>query len=92
MTRTVHVAVRGRVQGVGYRAWTADTARSLGLAGHVRNRRDGSVEALLHGRAEVIEAMLTRMRDGPPAARVDDLRVEERAGQAPEGFAVLPTA
>jgi acylphosphatase len=92
MTRTVHVTVRGRVQGVGYRAWTADTARSLGLAGHVRNRRDGAVEALLHGPAEVVGAMLARMRDGPPAARVDDLRTEEGAGERPEGFAVLPTA
>ena len=92
MTRIVHVVVRGRVQGVGYRAWTADAARALRLAGHVRNRRDGAVEVLLAGPTEVVETMLARMRAGPPAARVDDLAVEESSDNVPTGFAVLATA
>lgn len=91
MTRIVQVIVHGRVQGVGYRAWTAATAEAYGLAGHVRNRRDGAVEAVLAGPAAIVEAMLAGMREGPPAARVDDLAVEERTEAAPAGFAVMPT-
>ena len=91
MNRIVHVTVRGRVQGVGYRAWTADTALAFGLAGHVRNRRDGSVEALLAGPAAAVEAMLARMRNGPAPARVDDVAVTDVEGDPPERFEVLGT-
>jgi acylphosphatase len=83
--------VRGRVQGVGYRAWTADAARSLGLAGYVRNRRDGSVEALLSGPAETVEAMLAGMRRGPPLARVDELTTRDDHAEAPAAFEVRAT-
>lgn len=91
MTRTVQVVVTGRVQGVGYRAWTAEAAAALGLNGHVRNRRDGAVEALLSGPPEAVEAMLGRMRQGPALARVADLAIAEREEAAPTGFRVLAT-
>ena len=66
-----HVIIRGRVQGVGYRAWTEYTALERGLQGWVRNCRDGNVEALFSGPAEAVAAMIEACRDGPPGARVD---------------------
>ena len=67
----VRVVVYGRVQGVWYRGWTVQQANDLGLAGWVRNRRDGTVEAFFAGEEDTIEEMLRRCGDGPPAARVD---------------------
>jgi acylphosphatase len=91
------VLIRGRVQGVGYRAWVEHQARRLGLQGWVRNRRDGSVEAVFAGTEEVVTNMIASCRRGPPSARVDDV-VEEVAGadalglrRAGEAFSVLPT-
>lgn len=75
---TRHLAIRGRVQGVGYRA------SLLGLRGWVRNRRDGSVEALLQGRPAAVQALIDWARRGPPAARVDEVVVGEPADAAPE--------
>jgi acylphosphatase len=95
MMEPVHVIrlrVRGRVQGVAFRAWTADMAHELGLSGWVRNRRDGSVEALLAGRRDVVEAMIARCREGPPAARVIGVEIEEEGGEAPRGFDIRATA
>ncbi|MCC7272994.1 MAG: acylphosphatase, partial [Alphaproteobacteria bacterium] len=60
--------IAGRVQGVWYRAWTVETAQALGLRGWVRNRADGSVEALLIGPAAAVDAMAARCRQGPPKA------------------------
>ncbi|KAL6631298.1 hypothetical protein ACP70R_028148 [Stipagrostis hirtigluma subsp. patula] len=69
--KAVHVVVKGRVQGVGFRDWTASTAESLGLAGWVRNRRDGTVEALLSGDPAKVDEMVTRrLPVGPPASAV----------------------
>src|SRR3981081_1471182 len=91
------VTVTGRVQGVGYRAWVEHRARAHALEGWVRNRRDGSVEALLAGPAEVGADMHASCRGGAETARVDDVREEpgnpealnlRRAG---ERFSVLPT-
>jgi len=62
--------VRGRVQGVGYRDSMVDAAMASGVVGWVRNRRDGTVEALVQGDAESVERVLTWCRRGPPAARV----------------------
>jgi acylphosphatase len=87
----VHIRVEGRVQGVGYRAWTAATARGLGLSGWVRNRRDGAVEALIAGPAADVESMVGRCRRGPPDARVDRLEVIGEGVSAADGFDVLPT-
>ena len=93
----VHVTVRGRVQGVGYRAWVEDQATLNGLEGWVRNRRDGSVEAVFAGPAQDVAEMVAACRKGPPAARVDALS-ETPAGpdqlklrRAGEEFAVLST-
>jgi acylphosphatase len=73
------VVIHGRVQGVGYRAWMEITALERGIEGWVRNRRDGSVEALLGGLEEEIAAMITECRCGPPGARVDDIDQRDAA-------------
>jgi acylphosphatase len=69
--KTVHVSITGRVQGVWFRAWTMETAKSLSLSGWVRNRGDGSVEALFSGPEKSVVEMLIQCRKGPPLARVD---------------------
>jgi acylphosphatase len=69
--RRVRVIVRGRVQGVAFRAYTADEARRAGVAGWVRNRPDGSVEAAFEGERGAVEALLACVRRGPRSARVD---------------------
>jgi acylphosphatase len=91
-TRTVRVRIEGGVQGVGYRYWTERVAAELGLTGWVRNRRDGSVEALFAGPADGVGQMLERCKDGPRSARVTAVEVVEEGGDAPIGFDVLPTA
>lgn len=83
--------VHGRVQGVWFRGWAVDQARALGLAGWVRNRRDGSVEILAEGKAAAVTALIERCRHGPPAARVDRVDVEETDEAASAGFAQRPT-
>jgi acylphosphatase len=75
------VAMRGRVQGVGFRAWTEVTALELGVEGWVRNCRDGSVEALLAGPEEVVLTMIELCRQGPRGARVEAVDQRE-AGSA----------
>jgi acylphosphatase len=93
----LQVAIRGRVQGVGYRAWVEHQARTSGLEGWVRNRRDGSVEALFAGPAEVVAHMIALCRRGPPAAQVDTVINEPATPDhlnlrhAGESFSVLPT-
>ncbi|CAI9097972.1 OLC1v1034499C1 [Oldenlandia corymbosa var. corymbosa] len=69
-TKTERVVIKGRVQGVFYRDWTVQNATELGLKGWVRNRRDGSVEALFSGPAEKVQEMEQRCRSGPPSAIV----------------------
>ena len=71
------VVIRGRVQGVGYRAWIEYTALEVGLEGWVRNRRDGTVEALFVGPADEVAAMLEACRQGPPGARVEAIDEQE---------------
>lgn len=75
------IVVRGRVQGVGYRMWARDTAEGLGLRGLVRNRRDGSVQAIVAGPADRIAAFEAACRAGPPMAAVET--VERRAAETP---------
>ncbi len=89
--RTMSVLITGRVQGVAYRAWASRAAKSLGLSGWVRNRRDGAVEALFSGSAGAVDEMLRRCREGPPAARVTDVTILQEGGIAPLSFEVLPT-
>jgi acylphosphatase len=90
--RTVCVRIQGRVQGVGYRDWAERAAGELGLSGWVRNRRDGSVEAVFSGVAVAVAGMLERCRRGPSAAKVTSVDVHEDAQAPPVGFHVLPTA
>jgi acylphosphatase len=70
-----HLIIRGRVQGVGYRDALRDEAERLNVSGWVRNRRDGSVEALVQGASEAVDAIVAWARRGPSIARVTDLRV-----------------
>jgi acylphosphatase len=72
-----HVVIRGRVQGVGYRAWTEVTALERGLEGWVRNRRDGSVEAMFSGPEDDVARMIAQCRRGPPGAWVDAIDQRE---------------
>jgi acylphosphatase len=92
MSVTRRLRIHGRVQGVFYRGWSVATARALGLRGWVRNRRDGSVELLVQGEAEQVEAMIAHCRTGPPAARVERVEVAEDGEEAPPGFEQRPTA
>jgi acylphosphatase len=90
--RTVHIRVEGRVQGVGYRAFVEMRAAELGVSGWVRNRRDGSVEAVLQGSPDAVEAILDACRAGPPASRVARLDIVGEGVGAFDGFEVWPTA
>lgn len=92
-----HVIIRGRVQGVGYRAWTEYSAEGRGLDGWVRNRRDGSVEALFAGEPRIVREMIDLCRQGPPGSRVDAIEEREASSEELElrggyRFAVLATA
>jgi acylphosphatase len=92
-----HVIIRGHVQGVGYRAWTEDQALLNGLEGWVRNRRDGTVEAVFAGPPDTVRTMIAACREGPRGARVDAVDVREPDGDAMaalrpgERFSVLLT-
>ena len=91
---TRQIRVRGRVQGVGYRDSLRVEARKQGVSGWVRNRLDGSVEAILQGAPQAVEAVLAWARRGPPAARVDDIESkppEPQFEQIYEGFERRPT-
>jgi acylphosphatase len=84
-----YLLIRGRVQGVYYRAFTRDIAGHLGLSGWVRNLENGSVEALLEGSKEHIEQAIAHCRMGPPGARVEDIGVtwEDYKGDV-QGFQI----
>jgi acylphosphatase len=69
-----HLSITGRVQGVFFRAWAREQADALGVTGWIRNRPDGHVEAHVEGEEAAVEEMIQRLRRGPPAARVEDLR------------------
>lgn len=86
--KTVRARIRGRVQGVGFRAWTAETARGLGLSGWVRNRADGSVEALFAGSADAVEAMIAAAKQGPRHAVVEAVETADAQAPAEDGFQI----
>ena len=92
------VTIRGRVQGVGYRAWVEHQARAGRLEGWVRNRRDGSVEAVFAGPAKAVAEMVALCRHGPPSAKVTAVLKEStdsdqlKLRHPGEDFSVLPTA
>jgi acylphosphatase len=91
MTRTLQVRITGVVQGVGYRAWTEQAARQRGLSGWVRNRRDGSVEAMFSGPEPAVRAMIELCRHGPPAALVHDVAETIETAPLEPGFRQVPT-
>ena len=91
MTYSARIRIYGKVQGVWFRGWMVREADRLGLRGWVRNRLDGSVEALLVGDPVAVRKMVGRCHGGPPAARVD--RIEEQPGTdpVPSRFEQMPT-
>ncbi len=91
MVITRHLIISGRVQGVGYRYYLTHKAQQFHLTGWVRNRLDGSVEAMLQGTPENIESLLLRAHRGPPQASVTGIAVSEGSGNYTQ-FATLPTA
>jgi acylphosphatase len=91
-----HVMFRGRVQGIGFRAFVEEAATRHGLQGWVRNRRVGTVEAVLSGEAAAVDAVVEACRKGPPQSRVEsveqrDATADELKLRGSETFAVLPT-
>lgn len=78
-----HLDISGRVQGVWYRNWTVDTAHTLGLAGWVRNRTNGNVEAWVEGTQDAVTRFIAFAHEGPPAASVAQILVQE---VEPQGF------
>lgn len=92
MAGAVLIRIKGFVQGVGFRAFLLREARALGLRGWVRNRLDGSVEALAQGSQEALEAFVARCRQGPYGARVTDVQVQASSAPPGEDFRQLPTA
>jgi acylphosphatase len=93
MSETIAVRVRitGRVQGVWYRGWTVHQARRLHLAGWVRNRHDGSVEAVFSGPKDAVRAMIDDCRRGPPGAVVGEIIEEAETEPVAPGFRQAPT-
>ena len=84
---TRHLRIHGRVQGVGFRYSMLREAKRLGLSGWVRNRRDGSVEALVQGKADIVAAMVAWSKQGPPGAQVIEVSVANADGEpALSGF------
>jgi acylphosphatase len=90
MAAVKHLRIAGQVQGVGYRMGMERKARELGATGWVRNRHDGTVEAMVQGTPEAVEAMIEWARRGPRAAIVTDVKVSEGSGEF-GGFAARPT-
>jgi acylphosphatase len=88
---TVRLRITGRVQGVGYRLWMTRTAASLGLCGWVRNRSDGSVEALMTGAPEAVATMIEAARKGPIGAQVTNVTVTPDMDDGSVGFVSCPT-
>ncbi len=88
----LRVVISGRVQGVWYRGWAVDEARARGLDGWVRNRRDGSVEAVFQGPAAAVEEMVAACRQGPPMARVAAVETHAHEDPVAPGFAQVRSA
>jgi len=89
--RSARLRITGRVQGVGYRAWAMQVATRLGLRGWVRNRSDGSVEALVIGEDDAVARMVEACREGPFGARVSDVAISDAEDDGSAGFRAKPT-
>ena len=90
MTKTCHLRIRGRVQGVGFRMYLQREAQRHGVSGWVRNRTDGSVEAVMQGAPDAVQAVIEWAHHGPPSARVTDVEVRDADGTY-SGFEQRPT-
>ncbi|WP_425953682.1 acylphosphatase [Xylanimonas sp. McL0601] len=90
MRRRVRVVVRGGVQGVGFRYWTADAARAAGLAGWVRNLPGGEVEAEIEGDDDAVGRLVDALRAGPPLAHVTGVHTEDVPVRGEDGFRIAP--
>lgn len=90
--RAVRLLISGKVQGVGYRDWARREAATLGLAGWVRNLRDGRVEALACGEEDAISALIKALRRGPTMARVEEVESLPADPVSGPGFEIRPTA
>jgi acylphosphatase len=95
--RAVQVLIKGRVQGVWFRAWTCEKATELGVEGWIRNRPDGHVEGLFVGPGAAVDGLILACRGGPPLARVDEIECHEapeaEVGEAMnQGFRSRPTS
>ena len=88
----MRVVVRGRVQGVGFRWFVREAATRHGVTGWVRNLRDGSVEAELHGTDADVQTVIDAMAQGPAGARVDDVAATQAAEASAAGFEIRPNA
>ncbi|MBM08436.1 MAG: acylphosphatase [Magnetovibrio sp.] len=84
--RTVSVIISGQVQGVGFRWWTVNKAKALGINGWVRNRKDGSVEALFSGSTHSVDNMINECYSGPFLAIVDKVEIDEAERSMIKGF------
>jgi len=89
--RSVRLRITERVQGVGYRAWALQMASRLGLRGWVRNRSDGSVEALVIGEDDAVARMIEACREGAFGARVSDVAISDADDDGSAGFTAKPT-
>ena len=88
MTKAVHATVTGRVQGVSFRYYAVEQARSLGVAGWVRNEPDGSVVLHAQGADDAVDALVEWCRSGPPLAKVRRVAVREATETAESSFDV----
>lgn len=89
-TMVKHLRISGRVQGIGYRHFMVHTAHELSVTGWVRNRHDGSVEAVISGTPDAVHMMIERARRGPLHAMISDVKVSEAHGDFTR-FDMLPT-
>jgi acylphosphatase len=89
--RSARLRITGRVQGVGYRAWALQVASRFGLRGWVRNRTDGSVEALVIGEDDAVARMIEACREGPFGARVSDVAITDAEDDGSAEFTAEPT-
>lgn len=94
MLEAIHVIIEGKVQKVGYRDWAINTASELGITGWVRNKRDGTVEALFYGETTQIRKMIEYCYQGPSRASVSEIHItplEPLPKTIPPDFIQLPT-
>lgn len=91
MEKAVKVIVSGKVQGVGFRSFLSTLAEKIGVNGWVRNRTNGTVEAMFQGEEAFVDAMLRKCKEGPPRARILRMDVEEAKDIVDKGFKQLPT-